>query len=120
MMVKVTYSPIKELVIHELVKVPFDDLLRGRITPQGNMPLYWCDGIAFTFNSMPMSDQLVQEYLNGIIHWMEIHFCEMKKYEEVVELNDEQYKATMRIRMIDTSKSALHSEVIKFLKSKKV
>ncbi len=118
-MVKITFAPIKELVIHETVKVERDDLLRGRITPQGNMPLYWCDGILFSFNSMPMTRDLVKEYLDGVIHWMEIHYCEMKNYQEIIELNDEQYKAIMRIRVLDTSKSALHTDFVKWLKSSK-
>lgn len=118
-MVKITYSPIKELVVHEVVKVDWDDLLRGRITPAGNMPLYWCDGIAFSFNSMPMSRELVKDYLEGKIHWMEIHYCEMKKYEPVVQLDDDEYKATMRIRVIDTSRSSLHNDLIYWLKNKK-
>ncbi len=118
-MVKITYSPIKEVVIHEIVKVERDDLMRGRVMPAGTMPLYWCNGILFTFNSMPMSRDLVKDYLEGKIHWMEIHYSEMKNYEPIVELNDEQYKAVMKIRVIDTSMSGLHSEVTKWLISKK-
>lgn len=118
-MVKISYSPIKELVVHEAVKVDYDDLLRERITPQGNMPLYWCDGILFSFTSMPMSDDLIKDYLNGTIHWMEVHYTEMKKYEQMVSLDDEQYKATMRMRVIDTSKSSLHGDFMKWLKNKK-
>jgi hypothetical protein len=118
-MVKISFSPITEVVIHEVVKVDYDDMLRGRITPAGNMPLYWCDGILFSFNSMPMTRDLVKDYMKGVIHWMEVHYCEMKKYEPIVELNDESYKATMHIRVLDTSRSALHTDFIKWLKSKK-
>lgn len=118
-MVKITFAPIKELVVHEVVSVEHDDLLRSRITPAGNMPLYWCDGILFSFNSMPMTRDIVKDYLEGTIHWMEVHYSHMKNYEPVVELNDEQYKATMRIRVLDTSKSTLHTELIKWLKSRR-
>ncbi len=118
-MVKISYSPIKELVVHEVVSVERDDLLRGRITPAGNMPLYWCDGILFSFNSMPMTRDLVKEYLEGTIHWMEVHYTHMKNYEPIVVLNDEQYKAAMYIRVLDTSKSGLHTEFVKWLKSRK-
>jgi len=118
-MVKISYSPIKEVVIHEAVHVARDDLLRGRVTPAGNMPLYWCNGLLFTFNSMPMTRDLVRDYLEGKIHWMEVHYTEMRKYEPIVELDDEQYKAIMKIRVIDTSMSALHSEVTKWLGSRR-
>lgn len=116
-MVKISHSPIKELIVHEVVRIDYEDLMRERITPQANMPLYWCDGMVFSFTSMPMTRDLVKDYLNGTIHWMEVHYAEMKKYEPIVELNDEQYKATMRMRVIDTSRSALHSDFIKWLKT---
>ena len=118
-MVKISFSPINELVIHEVVSIDYENLLRERITPSGNMPLYWCDGIVFTFNSPPLTRDIMKDYLNGKIHWMEVHYAEMKKYEPVVELNDELYKAVLKIRVIDTSRSALHSEFIKWLKSKR-
>ena len=44
-MVKIEYSPATELVVHEVIKVDKEDLLRERVTPSGTMPLYWCDGI---------------------------------------------------------------------------
>jgi len=116
-MVKITFSPIKELIVHEVVSIDHDDLLRSRVTPSGNMPLYWCDGILFSFNSMPMTKDLVKEYLNGTIHWMEVHYTHMKNYEPVVVLNDEQYKGSMYIRVFDTTKSALHVEFMKWLKT---
>lgn len=118
-MVKITYAPIKELVVHEVVNVEYDDLLRSRITPAGNLPLYWCDGILFSFNSMPMTKDLVQDYLQGTIHWMEVHYYPMKDYEPVLSLNDEQYKAVMHIRVLDTNRSGLHTEFVKWLKNKK-
>lgn len=118
-MVKITYSPIKEVVVHEAVSVDFEDLMRSRVTPAGNMPLYWCDGILFSFNSMPMTKDIVREYVQGTIHWMEVHYCKMDSYEQVVSLTDEQYKATMHIRVLDTSKSTLHKDFVKWLKGKR-
>lgn len=117
-MVKITYSPIEELVVHEAVEVPKDDLMRERITPSGNMPLYWCNGILFSFSSIPMTEEIVRDYLRGKVHWLEIHFSKEVKYTPVLTLNDEEYKATMSIRVIDTSKSNLHTELTKWLKSK--
>ena len=118
-MVKISYAPINELVVHEAVKIDHEDLLRERVTPAGTMPLYWCDGTLFSFTSMPMTDDLVKDYLRGTIHWMEVHYTEMKKYQPILELNDEEYKATMKIRVIDTSRSGLHAEFIKWLKNKR-
>jgi hypothetical protein len=66
-----------------------------------------------------MTKDIVKDYLNGIIHWMEIHYTEMKEYKPVLELNDENYKAVLKIKVIDTGKSALHNDVTKWLNSKR-
>ncbi len=115
-MVKITYAPVEELVVHEVVQIGRDDLLRERITMQGNMPLYWCDGILFSFSSLPMTDEIVKDYLKGRIHWLEVHYSKMDKYTEILSLDDEAYKSTMNVRIIDTSTSSLHKMFIKWLK----
>lgn len=119
-MVRITYAPIEELVVHEAVEVQKDDLLRERITPAGNMPLYWCNGILFSFSSIPMTEEIVRDYLRGKVHWLEIHFAKEAKYTPILTLNDEEYKATMNVRVIDTSRSGLHTELTKWLKARVV
>lgn len=116
-MVKISFAQLKELVVHECVYVENDDLLRERITPAGNMPLYWCGGILFSFSSMPWTRDIVKEYLEGKIHWVEVHYTKMDKYKPIVQLFDDNYKAEMKIRVIDTSKSTLHNDFVKWLKS---
>jgi hypothetical protein len=115
-MVRITFSPANELVIHEVVEMTKDDLLLERITPAGNMPLYWCGGLVFSFSSVPMTDEVVTEYLKGRIHWLEVHFAKMEKYQPIISFESEEYKSTMNVRVIDTSASALHREFIKWLK----
>jgi hypothetical protein len=115
-MIKITYSPIEEIVLHEIVKVEKDDLIRERVTPAGNMPLYWCDGTLFSFSSLPMTDDVVKEYLKGRIHWLELHFCKMEEYTPLISVNDDAYKGTITVRVIDTSSSVLHKELIKWVK----
>ncbi len=118
-LIKISVSPVQELIIHEVVEVDYNDLLRERITPAGNMPLYWCDSILFSFSSLPMSDEVVKDYMNGKIHWMEVHYTPMNNYIPILELVDNDLKSTFKIRNIDTSKSKLHKEFIKWLKSRK-
>ncbi|MDE1810696.1 MAG: hypothetical protein KGH66_01495 [Candidatus Micrarchaeota archaeon] len=118
-MVKITFAPIKELIIHEAVKVSYDDILRERVTPSGTVPLYWSEGMLFSFSSVPMTRDIVKDYLQGTIHWMEVHYTDMKEYKPVLDLKDQNYGGELKIRVIDTSKSALHSEVAKWLKIKK-
>ncbi|MCL4365417.1 hypothetical protein M1590_03795 [Candidatus Marsarchaeota archaeon] len=116
-MAKITYAPTQELIVHEIVRVSKDDLLRERVTPSGTMPLYWCDGILFSFSSLPMSDEVTSDYMKGKIHWLEVHFTQMEKYTPILVLNEEEYKAAMNIRVLDTSISNIHSEFIRWLKA---
>ncbi|MGI0134614.1 MAG: hypothetical protein ACREBW_06630 [Candidatus Micrarchaeaceae archaeon] len=118
-MIDVSYAPVKKVIIHEIVRIEDEDLLRSRVTPAGNMPLYWCDGVLFTFSSVPMSKEVMKDYLDGTLHWMEMHYTEMKVYQPILELHDEQYRGTQKIRVIDTSKSSIHKDVVSWLKNRK-
>ena len=116
-MVKITFEPATELLVHEIVYMPPEDLLRERVTPAGTIPLCWCDGMLFSFSSLPMSDDVLKDYLNGKIHWLEVHYTTMPKYTPIMTLNEEEYKGSMHIRVIDTSRSKIHTEFAKWLKN---
>ncbi|MDE1860268.1 MAG: hypothetical protein KGH72_00960 [Candidatus Micrarchaeota archaeon] len=115
-MVRISYSPTEELVVHEILHVQMDDLLRERVTPAAVMPLYWCQGILFSFNSLPLSDEVTKDYLKGKIHWLEVHYTSLPEYTPILPLHDDEYKSTLNVRVIDTSFSALHQDFIKWLK----
>jgi len=115
--VKITFAPATELVIHEVVEVTRDDLLLERITPQGNLPLYWCNGILFSFSSVPMTEEIIKEYLKGRIHWLEVHYTRMDKHVPVISFESSEYKSTMNVKVIDTSASELHRQFIVWLKA---
>jgi hypothetical protein len=114
-MTKISFTPIQELVIHEVVEVSNDDLLRERVTPAGTMPLYWCKGILFSFSSLPLNDEVVRDYMKGKIHWMEVHFSKMERYQEVLRIDDEEYKSTMNVRVINTDGSKVHMDFVEWL-----
>ena len=99
--IKISYSPINEIVVHEIVPMEYGDLLLERITPNGNMPLYWCDGVLFSFTSMPLTRDVIRDYMEGRIHWMEVHFSTMEKYQPIIEYYDNDYKATQKIRVFE-------------------
>jgi hypothetical protein len=115
--VKISFDPIKEVVIHEFVQLDMDDLLRERVTPAGTLPLLWCDGMLYSFQSMPMTRDIIKDYLMGKIHWAEVHYTKMDRYQQVMNLNDEHFgSGEMKIRVIDTTKSQLHKSFVKWLK----
>ncbi len=115
-MVKITFAPAMELVVHDIAYVELDDLVRERVTPAGTIPLYWANGIAFSFTSLPLTDEVVRDYMHGRLHWLEVHFAKMPEYQDVIKLSEEEYKAAIGVRIINTSKSQLHNELTNWLK----
>ena len=118
-MTEVVYGKIEKLVVHLAVKMELDEMIRERLTPGGTIPLYWCGGVLFGFSNLPMTGKVIEEYLHGTLHWAEVHYSEMKTYREVEELIDEHYPGPMKVRIIDTSRSPLHSEFVKWVKKMK-
>lgn len=113
---KITYLPAQELVVHDLLALPREEMLRANVTPNGNLPLYWCDGILYGFSSPPITDEVITEILKGKIHWLEVRYTPMDRYVSVLNLNEEEYKATMNFRVLNTEKFELHKEFISWLK----
>jgi hypothetical protein len=116
-MVKIVYAPSDELIVHDVIRLDKDDMLRRNITPNGNMPLYWCDGILYSFASPPITEQVVSELLKGRIHWLEVQFHVMEGYVPMLSLNEDEYKSVMNFRVINTSNLQLHKEFIRWLKT---
>lgn len=110
--VKISYSPIKELIVHDVIEMNFEDLLMSRVTPSGSMPLFFCSGILFTFSSLPPTRDVIREYIEGKIRWVEVRYMKMEKYQPIVELHEEQY---LKTRVINTSGNPVHESFVKWL-----
>ena len=102
-MVKITYQPWDEIVIHETVEYPLAALLEMQSygVPPDSMgrSLMWANGIAFAYVSMPASDDVVAEQLKGRMHWASVVFATMPAYENVVLLQE----TSVRIPVVDVS-----------------
>lgn len=116
-MPKITYFPAQELIVHDVLGLEKEEMLRANVTPNGNMPLYWCDGVLYSFSSPPITEEVISEMLKGKIHWLEVRYTKMPKFTNMLSLNEEEYKATMNFRIINTEKFDLHKEFVKWLKN---
>ena len=116
-MPKITYQPAQELVVHDILALQKEEMMRANVTPNGNLPLYWCDGVLYGFSSPPINDEVIGEMLKGRLHWMEVRYAKMEDYKQTLSLNEEEYKATMTFRIIRTDKFAVHKEFVKWLKA---
>jgi hypothetical protein len=118
-MVSVTYSPNKELIIHEVIeqesRVFFEDMVRQALsTPVHAEPtVNWIDGVAFVISAMPPTEEVVKENLLGRIHCAAVLFTRTPYQTQVpVKVGNQDYSA--RLRKADNNPTLV--ALAKFLK----
>lgn len=118
-MVKITYTPFAEIVVHEVVEEDnqsfFEDLVRQTLAnPVHAEPsVNWIDGIAFAISPMPPTEDIIRENLNGKIHYAAVVFTKIDyKGQVVVHLANQEY--SVRLRKADDNPTMV--ELSKFLK----
>jgi hypothetical protein len=117
-MVKVTFRPWEEVIIHEEVAFSFDDLVKINsigVQPGGLAhPLRWAEGIVFRFVTMPPTDEVIREQLQGTIHWSLVEWALMPEYKNVILIQD----INAKIPVINVSTTSILCEIAKALKAK--
>ena len=90
------YKPYDELIIHELVRYKLDDLVNLNalgVQPGGmGKPLYWAAGLAVVTYSLPSTDAVVNDQLNGKAHWAHVAYAPMPRYESYIQLKENNVK----------------------------
>ncbi|MCJ7632953.1 hypothetical protein MUP77_11255 [Candidatus Bathyarchaeota archaeon] len=132
-MVKVTFSPWEEVVIHEPIQYTYDELVyiqslgvqAGSLAPAPSLtyqpaapqpsaliPLYWAEGVIFTHVIMQPTEDVIREQLRGIVHWVSIVWALMPSYQNIVVVKD----TNVRIPIINASQSETFCNVARALK----
>lgn len=117
-MVRVTFKPWEEVIIHESIYYSLADLLKlcslglqpGGLAP----PLRWAEGIVFRFSNMPPTDEVIREQLDGKIHWNIVEWALMPEYKDVIPIED----INAKIPIVNVSATTILREVAKVLKKK--
>jgi hypothetical protein len=116
---KITFKPWEEIVIHESIAYSLLDLIKLcsiGVQPGGlAKPLRWAEGVAFRFLSMPSTDDVGRELLQGKVHWNAVEWALMPKYEGVIQIKE----INAKIPVIDVSTTDILCEVAKALKKQK-
>jgi hypothetical protein len=86
---EITIEPWKELVIHEILELKFDDwitqIIASARSAGGGIPtIFWAGGLAFHFATFPDTETIVQEKLKGRIHYSSVTFSIKEKFEKQV------------------------------------
>jgi hypothetical protein len=112
----VTFRPWEEVIIHEAIKYSLSDLIKLAslgVQPGGlAAPLHWAEGVVFHFSSMPPTDDVVKESLQGKVHWLSVAWALMPEYKDVVLISD----INAKIPIINVSGTISLCEVVKALK----
>ncbi len=123
-MVKITYMPIKEIVIHEITESENNELFK--IISQGIQAsgsagaqpwIQWTEGIAFVMESIPDSEEVITDKMAGIIHIIAINFTRIDKFESEIRLKGNEMGQT--IRLFDVSNNDNYVKIARYLKSNK-
>ena len=117
-MVKVTFKPWEEVVIHEAIHYSLEDLIKLRsigVQPSAlAAPLQWADGVVFRAVGMPPTDEVVRENLQGKVHWSSVEWALMPEYKNVILISE----INAKIPIINVSATAILCDVVKALKER--
>jgi len=115
-LVKVTFTPSEELIIHESIQHSLSDLIKlcSVGVPPGGLagPLSWAEGVVFRFSRMAPTDQIVRELLQGKVHWNVVEWALMPQYKHVILIEE----INAKIPVINVCTTTILCEVAKALK----
>lgn len=115
-MVKVVFKPWEEIVIHEDIEYKLEDLTRNRVLGlrAGSVapPLVWAEGVVFSRNVIPPTEDIVKQQLQGVIHFSSLEWAIMPKYRSALK------SGGVTIPVIKVSENMSLSAVAQELKKK--
>jgi hypothetical protein len=117
--VKITYDPIKEIVIKEYIRFEnVEDLiyifaqLRAGGAP---VSLSWANGLVFVNSPLvPDTEDIMDDFLNGKIYWTNVSFAEMPKYKPIIETRER-----VQVPIINLNSSTIIVQVMQWLRQQK-
>lgn len=113
---EITIEPWKELIIHEVLELKFDDwitqIIASARSAGGGIPtIFWAGGMAFHFATFPDTETIVQEKLKGRIHYSSVTFAIKEKFEKQV------MREGGSVNFTDVSHNEIFSKLVEKLRS---
>ena len=116
-MVKVTFKPLKEIVVHEALEHDLKDLVKNRILGLRREtvahPLVWSEGIVISRTGTPPTEDVVKEMLEGFVHFQAVERASMPEYKDSLKSEG------VTIPVINVSDNPSLTALAKALKSRK-
>lgn len=114
-MVKITFKPWEEIVIHESIQHTLDNLvtIQSLGVPAGQLGrrLLWAEGVTFTHTGMLPTEDIIKESLHGRVHWQSVIWAQMPKFKPFIES-----KTKVKVPVLNVIANEAFSEVAKWLK----
>lgn len=89
-MVKISYMPVKELIILEMVEYSLRELADTcALLIEAGRPvvLNWAEGVAFHHQPLPFNTkELMKERLRGRIYWASVIYSPMPEYQSIIKV----------------------------------
>ena len=113
--VEFEYQPWNKIIVHEIVKYPLEHFLATHslgIQDGGvGVPLNWADGLIFEYVGMPSTEDVVNEQIQGRIHWIGLSYGIMEEYEKAIIR-----PGRITVPIIDLSSNAFIHAMAKWIK----
>lgn len=90
MPIKVTYSPRKQVIIHEIASFRTTEEMAAFLTaaiPSPRFPpVYWVEGVVMAFTPLPFTDSVSKEIIQGRLHWDHVSCAPMPTYQNNINI----------------------------------
>lgn len=119
-MVKITYAPYQEIVVHEVreLSVPaFFESIIVQLQAQGQTGItpsvLWIDGIAFSIGNFMPNDELIKDQIGGKLHYAYVNFTRTSfSPEKKPTIGGKEYV----VKLVKAEDNQNFLELVKFLK----
>ncbi|HZW55781.1 MAG TPA: hypothetical protein VFF30_05780 [Nitrososphaerales archaeon] len=119
-MVRVTYSPYREVVIHEILEKTPEELFSAIVQQahaQGAVgitpSIQWARGVAFSVGFFPQTEEIVRDSLQGKIHYGTVMFTSIPQFKPDVSVRV--LGTEHRIRLVNAESNQILADVASFL-----
>ena len=115
-MVEFEYQPWKTIIVHEVVKFPLQHFLSTHSlgVQQGGIgrPMVWADGLVFDKGVFRDTDDIINEKLEGKVHWSSLNYAIMEKYQSEFKV-----EGNIRIPVVDVSDNVVFKKMAVWIKN---
>lgn len=109
-MIKIHYSPAKEIYVHDLRKHSPEEFIHNFVTPRAER-VGWAGNYLLWFSHFGTSDILIQKALDGEEHISCIDYCNFGSYTPT--LKNQEFN--LEILIIDQSKDKIIQKVVELI-----